>query len=464
LHPQKNGVMKMRLLKTNLLYFLLAGLIPATALSQDIDPALDILIQKALEKNHGLNINRLEGEQARIDQKRAKAVFLPEITFNGSLTRLNDDITFDEDTQNLLLSTQKLLIKEAAGLPFNAAFPQDIPLQPANNLQDQNILRSSVDVDWVLFSGFEATNALKAGKHKEASLNYAGEAEKNKIVLNLIETYDKLALVNASQKVLAASEDHLQDQERFVKKAIENGLATPINRKKIELAQQRLEAKQLEFRQNKRLLIEVLHQITGENREVLRSLSPHLSAIASTGIAAEKRAEVQALEEAEKAADYKSKMEKSNFIPKLALKGHYEFLEDDLSLLDPQWYVGVGIKWNVFDGGKSKLKSRKSQLEAQKYQEKIKEAEEMISLSIVKAEMSYEAALQNTRIAQKEIELAEATFEMLKKQHRNDLASISDVLDGLRDLESANFKLQESYFDQSKAATTLMHAKGILNY
>ena len=88
----------------------------------------------------------------------------------------------------------------------------------------------------------------------------------------------------------------------------------------------------------------------------------------------------------------------------------------------------------------------------------------MISLSIVKAEMSYEAALQNTRIAQKEIELAEATFEMLKKQHRNDLASISDVLDGLRDLESANFKLQESYFDQSKAATTLMHAKGILNY
>ncbi|SKB77332.1 Outer membrane protein TolC [Salegentibacter holothuriorum] len=455
--------MKMRLLKTKLLCVLLTGLIPAIGFSQ-IDPVLDMLIQKALEKNHGLNINRLEGEQARIDQKQAKAVFLPEITLNGSYTRLNDDITFDEDTQKLLMSTQKLLIKEAAGLPFNAAFPENIPLQPANNLQNKNILKSSVDVDWVLFSGFEATNARKAGKHKEASLSYAGEAEKDKIVLNLIETYNKLALVNASQEVLAASEDQLRDQERFVKKAIENGLATPISRKKIELAQQQLEGKQLEFKQNKRLLVEVLHQITGENKEVLRSLSPQLSAISSTGSAAEKRAEIQALEEAEKAVTYKSKMEKSNFIPKLALKGHYEFLEDDLSLLDPQWYVGVGIKWNVFDGGKSVLKSRKSQLEAQKYQEQIKEAEEMISLSIVKAQMSYEAALQNTRIAHKEIELAEATFEMLKKQHRNNLASISEVLDGLRDLESANFKLQESYFDQSTAATTLMHAKGILNY
>ncbi len=26
-------------------------------------------------------------------------------------------------------------------------------------------------------------------------------------------------------------------------------------------------------------------------------------------------------------------MEKSNFIPKVAIKGHYEFIEDDLSLL-----------------------------------------------------------------------------------------------------------------------------------
>ena len=64
-------------LKTKLLYFLLAGLIPATALSQEIDPTLEILIQKALEKNHGLNVNQLEGEQARVDQKQAKAVFLP---------------------------------------------------------------------------------------------------------------------------------------------------------------------------------------------------------------------------------------------------------------------------------------------------------------------------------------------------------------------------------------------------
>src|SRR5690606_11890528 len=123
----------------------------------------------------------------------------------------------------------------------------------------------------------------------------------------------------------------------------------------------------------------------------------------------DKRYEIRALEEAEKAAQYKSKMEKSNFIPKVALKGHYEFLEGNLSLLEPKWYVGVGVRWNIFDGHKSRLQSQKSTIESRKYREQIKEAEEMIALSVVKAQLNYESYLQNTLIAQKEIELASAT-------------------------------------------------------
>ncbi|MGB7842146.1 MAG: TolC family protein, partial [Salinimicrobium sp.] len=146
------------------------------------------------------------------------------------------------------------------------------------------------------------------------------------------------------------------------------------------------------------------------------------------------------------------------------LKGHYELLEDDLSLLDPVWYAGVGVKWNVFDGTQSHLKSKKAVLESRKFNEKKEEAEEMIALSVTKARLGYEAALQNLEMVQKEIELASATYTMVDKQYRNDLASINDVLDALTDLEKANFKLQESYFNQRRAVTQLLHAKGILTY
>ena len=176
------------------------------------------------------------------------------------------------------------------------------------------------------------------------------------------------------------------------------------------------------------------------------------------------RNEIKALEEAEKATFYKAKMEKSNFIPKVAMKGHYEFIEDDLSLLDPKWYVGLGVQWNIFDGNQSRLKAEKTSLESLKYQEQMQEAEEMIALSIVQAELNYESTLQNTKIIEKEIELAEETYDMTNKQYRNDLATINDVLDTLTDLEKAKFKMQESLFNQRRAVTALLHAKGILNY
>lgn len=449
----------------NVLFISIVGLFSTTSISQQLDPVLTELINKGLNKSQIVNINSIQAEQAQLDQRLAKSVFIPKVTFNGSYTRLNDDITFDEDTQNLLIATQKLLIKEKAQIPFNAPFPEGIPLQDTPNLQDKNILKTSVDIDWVLFSGFEATNAIKASRHKESSLNYLGMAEKDKLALKIIETFDKLALVYASEKVLNTSEKYLDQQEHYIRKAIENGLATPIGRKKIELAQQQLAGKKLEFEHNKTLLVEALYQLTGENRDNLRMLRPELesfnwSATSST----EKRNEVKALEEAEQATIYKSKMEQSHFIPKVAVKGHYEFIEDYLSLLDPKWYVGVGIQWNVFDGNQSHLKAKQTRLESQIYRERIEEAEEMIDLSIVKAEQTYQSTLQNSRIVEKEIELATDTYEMTDKQYKNDLASINDVLDALNDLEKANFKLQASFFDQRRAVTELLHAKGTLQY
>lgn len=455
--------MYINLLKTSILFVVLSGFIPSNALAQQLDPVLKELINKGLDKSRSIHIHGLDAEQARVDQKLAKAVLIPKVSFNGSFTRLDDDITFDNDTQNLLIGTQKILIKEAIGIPFNSPFPTNVPLTAVPNLQDKNILKTSLDLDWVIFSGLEVTNAIKASKHKEASLSYLGIAEKDKVALKIIEAYDKMALVHASKRVLTTSKNYLNQQAYYVKKAIENGLATPISRKKIELAQQQLASKELEFNHNMTLLVEVLHQLTGEPIETLTHLSPQLQSSSATPLStAMKRNEIKALEEAEKASLYKSKMEKSNFIPKVALKGHYEFIEDDLSLLDPKWFVGVGIKWNIFDGFQSRLKSKKSIIESQKYRQQIEEAEEMIALSGVKAQLNVESALQNIKIAEKEVDLAHDTYEMVDKQYKNNLASVKDVLDALTDLEKANFKLQESFFAQRRALTDLLHANGVL--
>ncbi|RFC55143.1 TolC family protein [Brumimicrobium aurantiacum] len=453
-----------RLIK-NLMVIPLIGAFSFTGFSQNLDPYLQELIQKGLKKNQSIQINEINAEQAEIDQKLAKSTFIPKVTLNGSYTRLNDDITFDQETQDLLMATQKLLIKEAAGIPFNTPLPPGAELREPANLQNKNILKSSVDVDWILFSGFEVTNAVKASKHKASSLNYLGMAEKDKLAIQIITAYDQLALVYASEKVLETSAEYLKEQSLFVKKAIENGLATPIERKKIELAQQKLVGKEIDFQNKKTLLIEQLVQLTGEEKNQLEMMVPKLdfNRLSNTDDQ-EKRNEIKALEEAELAVQYKAKMEKSHFIPKIAATGHYEFLEKDLSLLDPKWYVGVGIKWNVFDGFQSHLKSKKTQLEGLKYRTQIEEAEEMIALSIVNEKLNYKSKVQTVKTVEKEVELAQETYKLINQQHKNSLASINDVLDALTELEKAKFKYEEAIYNQRKAVTALLHAKGTLNY
>ncbi len=456
--------MKWNTLKKSIYILGLLLLITNTINAQEIEPELKQLIRKGIQKELSVNTYQIETYKARIDQKLAKSVFIPKITLNGSFTRLDDDIKFDEQTNNLLLATQKLLIKEAIGIPFNTPLPSTVPVKEIPSLQDKNILKSSVDVDWILFSGLKVTNAIKAAKHKEKSLTFLEKAEKDKTALKIIENYDKLALINASESVLKATEKYLNEQYLFVSKAIKNGLATPIDRRKIELAQQQLISKQMEYKRNKELVLNVLQQKTGESLEKLRLLNPKLKLKLPNESKTTKRNEIKALEEAEKATLYKAKMEKSNFIPKVALKGHYEILDDDLSIFDPKWYVGVGVKWNVLDGFESKLKSKKILLDRLKYQKKKENAKEMIQLSIVKANLDFKLANQKIKIAKKEISLSEATYKMVKKQYKNGLASISDVLDAVKDLEKANFDLKQAYFNQRRTAFNVLHANGNLNY
>lgn len=433
---------------------------------QNLSPDLKYLIEKAQKKNYTNKVYQHEANQAKIDERLAKSVLLPKVSVSGSYTRLDSPISLDNNMQGLLYGLQKVLIKEKVGIPFNVPFPEKkIPLKEIPDIQDENILKSSVDLDWVIFSGFKVTNAIKASRNKQEAIKYKEMANQDKIALKIIDNYNKLALVIASEKVLASSEKYLNKQRNFVNKAVKNGLATPIERKKIELAQQQLATKQLEITNNKTLLIELLHQLTGEDKSFLNNLSPSLQ-LFSTNIEVDnkKRNEIKALEKAQQATLYQSKMERNDFIPKVAIKGHYELIDDNLTLLDPKWYVAVGVKWNIFNGNQSNLKAQKAFLESEKYEEKRTNAEELIQLSITKASLDLQAANQTIVMVQKEVDLTNSTLELLNKQYKNNLTTISEVLETLNEVEKSNFKLQKSYYNQYKAGVNLLYAKGNLTY
>jgi len=436
------------------------------ATAQNFSPELQQLIKKATEKNHDLAINQYKIDATKIDRSSAYKTFLPKISLDANYTHLNDEIVLDPELQLLLKGTEKLLIKEQLGIPFNTPLPDNIPTTEIPPLVHQNLLKSSADLDWVLFTGLEANYGIKATRHKEKALQLQNKIIEKKLIKEVVNTYDQLSLLIASEEVLKATEKQLATQKKYVQSAVKNGLAISIDLQRIELANQQLKIKQTEVANNKALAIAKLAQLTGENQKLIAQLQPKLSVyIIPEKLTNEnkKNTEIAALEEASKAVGYLEKKQYGKYLPKVAVKGHYEFIDDDLTVLDPKWYVGIGVKWQIFDGLHSYDKARKYKLEQQEYQEKIQQASEQIQLAETKSKLDLKYAQQQIVLHQQAVALAKSTYKMLQKQYQNGLVSITEVLKALTEWQKADFELQKAILSERNAAIELLYRKDLLS-
>lgn len=428
------------------------------------DPVLKNLIDKAYEKSSAVKINGYKIRQTEIDRRTAKQTYLPRVGFSTTYTRLNDDILFPSDLQTLLLGTQRLLIKEKVGLGFNSQLPASIQLKEVPPIQEKNIFKVTANSQMIVFSGLKVPLAIKASHHQENILRISNEKERVQVIADVVTTYDQLSLVLASEKVLASSEDLLNEQKRFVENAIRNGLATPLERQKIELAQERLHVKQVEFTSNKNTLIEKLHQLTGLPVEQLLTIHPVLQPmlIEADSLKEAERPETKMLNEAIIATEYKRKMELTDYLPKVAVFGQYEFRKQDLSMLDPRWYAGVRLQWSIFDGFTAKNNAEKSSIDKQVYMEQQQQINELYNLAVTKSTLEWKTANQKISMAQQQVLLANKMLDFVSKQYQNGLTTLTELLNALNDKEKAGLDLQSAFFEQRKASIAVLQYKGIL--
>lgn len=421
------------------------------------------LYNMAVKKNDTLQLYRLRKEQTAVDIQSTRFNYLPKVGFTGTYTRLNDDIVFPENLQSLLMGTQSLLIKEKLGMDFNSALPPGIELQPVDPIQRKNILKANVNAQWMLFSGFKVSNAVKAYQHQQQAYDQLTEKQQTKLWLDVSEVYDKMALVQSSNAIIHSSEKILEEQTRFVTAAIQNGLATPLERKRIELAQQKLEMKKLENKTSMQSLRFKMHQLTGVAKEDLTALNPVLQPVAylqenSTDV----RPEIKALDEGIAATHYMQKAALAEYVPKVAAFGQYELRDKDLSLLDPRWHAGIRLQWNIFDGLAGKNNAKKAVLQRQQLEVQKRSAQDMIQLGRDKLKEDYLLATQKLSLKKAEIKLSEETYDFVNKQYRNGLSPLIDVLDALSDIEKAKFEYQQAIYEQRQAGLKTADINGTL--
>jgi len=432
------------------LAIMLASSSMAQKAATDTSLTRKMLIQKALDKSYEIKNAKNEVAEDKYDKLEAYQTYIPNVSFNSAYTRLNDKIQIVVPPIDVQSPVPGLVIP-----PVN--------VDPMT-LQKKETFKDDLTATMVLFTGMKVPWTVKALEHKKNADEALLKMNESEIINNVVNYYDMLALIDQSQVVLSESSKRLDEEYAFVKKARKEGLINSYDESKIEIATQQLSAKQIEMNIKRKIVESLLNDLTDVDTLSLKSVHPELSiwSLTQLGSSVENCPELVALKESVDANKFKTKATCSNYMPTAYAFGKKELDYADLSVLDPKWYVGVGLSWKIFDGMQNYREIQKAKLEASTAQNTYNNALSKMKVKLEQSRLNVQLADQLIVVAQKQVASADKGLKLCVKEYEQGLISITERLEAETDCQEARLGLIKAIYDQRMASIELLEATGNL--
>jgi len=379
-------------------------MLPALLGAQEM--TLSTAVDKALTASHDLLAKRKHIEFLQAGKKEARSHYFPRIDLAGSYTRLNDPVDFDLgslrtlliglETQNKLGDIDlQMLVSRGFGLTDaeTVAYASQIASAldaaiPSMNIHflDQDVWRASLELVQPIWMGGRL-RALNRG----ADLQYQEGLEEFLIDRETVkeETCRVYFLAKLLEEVAAANKDaesgiarHLQQAESLYN----SGLIarSQLLRAKVAWSEARknLENAELDLKTARGVLADLVK--SGDpGALVLTTPLPFAPAAASRS---QIRSNVLAGNRALKMLDIKRDLigakkrgDLAAWLPEVYAFGRYELYRGDLTFLDPDWAVGVGVKLNILSSGEKHYRLAADEKLRQEVEEKKKGVEDLLT-------------------------------------------------------------------------------------
>ena len=452
--------------------------LPMIAVTQTTTDSLSLqsLVSRALSKNTGLANAQLEIEKSEEIQSHIKYTFLPTLEAGGKYAYTSGK--FNIDTEELPVTIpQTTLPAIIPGFPPITIPATSTAIPPLDESVDfkGSLWTGGLTAKWTLFTGLKATNLSKAMKHKIEAQKYLFTQDEADLISEISALYDKIALLAQTQKVLDIQSVRLEKETQIAIKALEQGLITRHEFQKIEIAQLTIASKQLEFQGAKELLYLKLHQLTGVEITDLETIEVDIK-VRLENESIEKtyldRPEILALNEAAIATEYKYKSEISGYLPKVQAFASHQYLGltngeagslayNELSAY-PVNMVGIGVKWELFDGFHTRSERQKLKIEMQQTQNKKEEVTELLELNYKNCVSQFYNLSAQAKLKEKQLKSAEESVEISYKEYQNGLIQISEFLESQANLTNSTLECYKTICDQRNSALELLKATGSL--
>lgn len=425
----------------------------------------DIAVQAAIKHSKAIQIAQLENQKVGLDREEVQGKLLPKVSVNALYGYVNTGLDVDLPTQQLPITGMNLFEETTKA-----------------NISSQ-LFTTGVTATQVIFSGLQITNGQKALAEKQKAQALLTEAGYDVLAQEVITSFDQLMLLKEVDILINDSEKRLNKEHLKVLKAIDNGVAIPYDRDKIKLAMLELESKRAEVQSNRDLLYFKLEEITGLPLDDLQKVSYSLDELVLQEDANEmNRKELLALEASQKAYEYVLKKEKGAHLPMLFAFGNASYMNafnstttikdvpqiGDLNLkanhlkLAPTFAVGVGMKWNIFEGKSHKAAVEKAKLDMQINDNKLADTKEKLSLLQRKTKSDYDLAIKKVSVNQQQMIIAKNNLHLASRQFEEGLQDVTERLEAENEYYKQSLNYYNQILSQRTAATELLKSNGNL--
>jgi len=299
--------------------------------------------QRLQQTNPALQAARTEVERRTAERTAARSLRQPQIDLTASQTWIDQPIVIDLDPIRQAMLKLHPTVPSVAIPPF------------VTTVQGETFLKSQLTAVWPLYAGGRIDAAQRAGLAGEAEAQAALRQAENTLFADLVRRYYGLQLARTAQAtrtvVLAGVEEHLRQAVRLE----EEGFINRAERLHADVA--RAEARR--ERQKADRLVEIagiaLAGLLADEAApapdsplfVVTSPLEPVQHFVAVGAAHQPVLDVLAARRAQAAEGIKAEL--GRLRPEVYLFGAKELNRGDLTLLDPDWAAGIGVRFPLWD-------------------------------------------------------------------------------------------------------------------
>ena len=374
------------------------------------------LLEKVTDKNLQIKIAEKTLAGAKADYNESNSLFLPKISASHTAMMT---------TNPLMAFGSKLNQEILTPADFNPALLND-PDKTENYATRIEVLQPLINIDGLY--------GRKAAKSKMEAFDLQLERTKEYLVLEVNKAFMQLQLAYKAVEVLEKANATAQANLRLIENYNKQGLLQKTDLLSVQVRVNEVK-NQLQYAKsnvqnasdylafllddsNKNKVYKPLEAI--ENNIEISTFETNLSA---------NRKDVLAMDKSVEAYEKMAKMSQMNFLPRLNAFGSYEMYDTQLFQTGAKGYtIGAQLSWDIFDGYKSIGKYQKAKAEYQKAEVEAKQYKAQSQLELNKTNRQLTDAENKVNLTKLALEQAQEAYRIRANRFQEGLEKTTDLL------------------------------------